>query len=126
MIRNTCLAASCLLIGMATPDAPSRAAEGPTDIKLEYLMSMELSVGSTQSVSPNLLITEVSSGGWIHGPNINGRILAPAGDWLRIAPSGGFQSLFYLVSSSVIAIGRQVLLFSIMGWRESCASPNDC
>src|SRR3954447_10840066 len=36
------------------------------------------------------------------------------------------ESLFYLVSSSVIAIGRQVLLFSIMGWRESCASPNDC
>jgi non-ribosomal peptide synthetase component F len=25
------------------------------------------------------------------GPNINGRILAPAGDWVRITPSGAFQ-----------------------------------
>ena len=28
------------------------------------------------------------SGGWVEGPKIKGKVLAPGGDWLQVLPSG--------------------------------------
>ena len=41
-----------------------------------------------QAIDQNLLVVNVPSGGWVEGPRIKGTVLGPAGDWLRVMPSG--------------------------------------
>jgi hypothetical protein len=41
-----------------------------------------------QSVDSSLYIFNVRPGGWVKGPKINGTIVAPSGDRLRVTPSG--------------------------------------
>src|SRR4029077_15974138 len=41
------------------------------------------------AVDQSLLVIGASGpGGWVEGPRIKGKLVGPAGDWLRVMPSG--------------------------------------
>jgi Protein of unknown function (DUF3237) len=67
----------------------SLIAGGPTtSIQTEYLMTLHAQLNPPQVIDKSLVVVNVPSGGWVEGPRIKGKILAPAGDWLRVMPSG--------------------------------------
>jgi hypothetical protein len=56
-------------------------------IKLEYLMTLHGDLDPPQAIDAANLIFNVK-GGWVEGPRIKGKLLAPGADWLQILPSG--------------------------------------
>lgn len=63
--------------------------EGPTtSLNTEYLMTLYAPVDPPKPVDSNLVIYHVRTGGWVAGPKIRGRLIAPTADWLRMMPSG--------------------------------------
>ncbi len=62
-----------------------------TQIQTEYLMTLLAPLDAPIVVDGSLQIFNVPSGGWAKGPKINGTLLAPGGDWLRMMPSGVFR-----------------------------------
>lgn len=70
----------------------SADAGGPsTSIQTEYLMTLRANLAPPQAIDQSLLIVGVPAGGSIDGPKIKGKLLGPAGDWLRVMPSGIFR-----------------------------------
>jgi hypothetical protein len=59
-----------------------------TKISTEYLMTIYAPLDPVHAVDSSLYIYNVRPGGWVKGPKINGTIVAPSGDWLRVMPSG--------------------------------------
>jgi hypothetical protein len=57
-----------------------------TEITTEYLMTLYAPLDPPQQIDGSLLIYNVREGGWVRGPKINGTVLAPAADWLRVMP----------------------------------------
>lgn len=51
-------------------------------------MTIYAPLDSVHAVDSALYIYNVRPGGWVKGPKINGTIVAPSGDWLRVMPSG--------------------------------------
>jgi hypothetical protein len=85
-VHNAGLTIVLLLIGANAP------ADGPsTQIKSEYLMTYVAPLGSEYSISHDLTIVNVLSGGWVKGPRISGTFVSPGGDWLRRTPSGALR-----------------------------------
>jgi len=66
----------------ATSDAQT------TKISTEYLMTLYAPLDAGQEIDSSLYVNNVRPGGWVKGPSINGTLLAPAGDWSRVLPSG--------------------------------------
>ena len=62
-----------------------------TQITTEYLMTYVLPVDPAIPVDNSMLIANLRPGGWVKGPRINGKFIAPGGDWLRIMPSGALR-----------------------------------
>ena len=62
-----------------------------SQITTEYLMSYVAPLDPPMPIDDGLLIVNVRPGGWVKGPNINGRFVAPGADWLRIMPSGAMR-----------------------------------
>jgi len=58
-----------------------------TEIKLEYLMTLHADLDPPQPIDTASLIFNVK-GGWVEGPKIKAKLIAPAADWLQILPSG--------------------------------------
>jgi hypothetical protein len=58
--------------------------------KLEYLLTMHAALDPPQAIDAATMIFNVK-GGWAEGPGINGKIVPPAADWLRILPSGTWR-----------------------------------
>jgi len=56
-------------------------------IKNEYLMTLHADLVPPQAIDAATLIFNVK-GGWVEGPRIKGKLVAPAADWLQILPSG--------------------------------------
>jgi hypothetical protein len=56
-------------------------------IKLEYIMTLHADLDPPQAIDSANLIFNVK-GGWVDGPKIKGKLVAPAADWLQILPSG--------------------------------------
>ena len=54
----------------------------------EYLMTLHAPLDAPQAIAQSLLAFNVQPGGWVEGPKIKGKIVAPAADWLRVMPSG--------------------------------------
>jgi len=67
---------------------PVTLAAQTTTVSTQYLMTLYAPLGPSQEIDSSLEINEVKSGGWVKGPRINGTLLAPAGDWSRVLPSG--------------------------------------
>ena len=65
---------------------------GPsTSISTEFLMTLHAPLDPPQVVNSELEIYNVAPGGWVKGPKIRGKIIAPAGDWFRTMPDGSFK-----------------------------------
>src|ERR1700722_13083462 len=67
---------------------PATLAAQTTTVSTEYLMTLYAPLGPSQEVDASLEGNEVRPGGWVKGPRIKGTLLAPAGDWSRVMPSG--------------------------------------
>jgi len=61
-----------------------------TQISTEYLMTLYAPLAAPQQIDNTLFIYTLppSGEGWVKGPKINGQIIAPVGDWLRVMPAG--------------------------------------
>ncbi|MDB4651713.1 DUF3237 domain-containing protein, partial [Verrucomicrobia bacterium] len=58
----------------------------PTDLSTEYVMTLHAPLDPGQAIDASLIIYNVREGGWVKGPRIEGKLKAPAADWLRILP----------------------------------------
>jgi hypothetical protein len=68
------------------------AAAQTTSIKVEYLLSsMSGPLEPGTLVDNSLIVVNVKPGGWVKGPRISGKFVAPCADWLRIMPSGALR-----------------------------------
>jgi len=59
-----------------------------TEISAEYLMTLHAPLDSPQVIDESLLIFNVIDGGWVKGPEIEGKLIAPGGDWLQLLSDG--------------------------------------
>ena len=62
-----------------------------TKITTEYIMSYEAPLDPPLAIDEGMMIVNVREGGWVTGPKINGKFIAPGADWLRSMPSGNFR-----------------------------------
>ena len=62
-----------------------------TEITTEYLMTIYAPLDPPQRIDQTLFIYNVRDGGWVKGPKISGKLIAPGGDWLRAMPGGSFR-----------------------------------
>ena len=61
-----------------------------TRISTEYLMTIQIPT-ERKAIDPTLTIVNILPGGSVKGPAINGKVIAPGGDWLRTMPSGALR-----------------------------------
>jgi Protein of unknown function (DUF3237) len=62
-----------------------------TQVTTEYVMSYVAPLDPPVAIDDGMMIVNVRPGGWVKGPKINGKFIAPGADWLRIMPSGAFR-----------------------------------
>lgn len=99
-----------LFLGTA---ATQGIAQEPTvRVTTEYLMTLYAPLDPPQVIDNALYIYNVQPGGWVKGPRINGELLAPAGDWLRIMPAGNAR---LDVRGSIKTDDGQLVYFSYNG-----------
>ena len=85
-LKHMILGALCSLgLGATTADAQT------TTITTEYLMTLYAPLEAPQQIDPSLAIYNVRDGGWVRGPRINGTVIAPGADWLRVMPGGNLR-----------------------------------
>lgn len=89
-----------------------------TQITTEYLMSLYAPLDPPQQIDGSLVVYNARDGGWVKGPKINGTLLAPAADWLRVMPGGNLRldvrgtiktddgALVYITYNGVVAHSR--------------------
>lgn len=80
-------------------------------IKLEYLMTLHGELDPPQAIDAANLIFNVK-GGWVEGPKIKGKLLAPGADWLQILPSGIWR---LDVRASIVTDDEQMIFASYNG-----------
>jgi Protein of unknown function (DUF3237) len=85
LLGQSLAAGSCILSALSLP---TTLWAQTTTVTTEYLMTLYAPLGPSQEIDPSLQVNEVRPGGWVKGPRINGTLLAPAGDWSRVLPSG--------------------------------------
>ena|SRR6266850_7424175 len=59
--------------------------------KTEYLMTMHALLDNPRQIDATLMVFNVREGGWIRGPQIEGRLVSPGGDWARLMPAGNLR-----------------------------------
>jgi len=63
-----------------------------TEIRTEYLMTLHTpGAGPPLQVDGSLMIFRAGAEGWARGPRINGAIVQPTADWLRVMPGGNLR-----------------------------------
>lgn len=80
-------ASAVIAAAFATP-LPAVAGGPTTSVQTEYLMTMHVLLAPPLPVDQSLIIANLPAGGSVDGPQIKGKLLAPAADWLRVMPSG--------------------------------------
>lgn len=61
-------------------------------ISSEYLTTLHSPAGGgPHMIDSSLAIYHQTGEGWAKGPKLNGTLLAPTGDWMRIMPGGSFR-----------------------------------
>jgi len=71
---------------------PAPAGEPSTSVQTAYLMTLHVPLAPPLAVDQSLLVIGASApGGWVDGPRIKGKLVGPAGDWLRVMPSGALR-----------------------------------
>lgn len=89
-----------------------------TSISTEYLMTIHIPT-ERKAIDPTLTIVNILPGGSVKGPGINGKVIAPGGDWLRTLPSGALRqeakltietddgALIYMSYLGVVAMSKE-------------------
>jgi hypothetical protein len=79
------IAAHLLLFGLLSPaqSAPAQSA----NIETEYLATLYAPLYPPQAANQNLLIFHPRTGGTLSG-RVSGKLISPAGDWVRVMPDG--------------------------------------
>lgn len=80
-------------------------------IKLDYIMTLHADLDPPQAIDSASLIFNVK-GGWVDGPNIKAKLIAPAADWLQILPSGVWR---LDVRGSMVTDDNQTIFVSYNG-----------
>jgi hypothetical protein len=62
-----------------------------TQVTAEYVMTYVAPLDPPMAIDNGMMIVNVRPGGWVKGPDINGKFISPGADWLRIMPSGVFR-----------------------------------
>lgn len=70
-----------------TPKAQGQS----TEIATEYLMTYVAPLEAHIPIDDSMVIINVLPGGWVKGPKISGRFVAPGGDWITMMPSGAWR-----------------------------------
>ncbi len=91
-----------------------------TRIATEYLMTLYAPLDPAQQIDNSAIIRNVGAGGWVKGPRINGTLIAPGADWLRVMPGGALRldvratiktddgALVYLTYNGIISRSRDI------------------
>jgi hypothetical protein len=83
------MAVFATLAAVALAQIPAGAGEPTTSVQTEYLMTLHAPLAPPLAVDQSLLVVGVpATGGWAEGPRIKGKLVGPAGDWLRVMLSG--------------------------------------
>lgn len=84
-LRQILASVSCVLALTATTVQAQT-----TQISTEYLMTLYAPLAAPQQIDNTLFIYTLppNGEGWVKGPKINGRIIPPVADWLRVMPAG--------------------------------------
>jgi hypothetical protein len=91
---------------------PAKAGGPMTSVQTEFLMSLYAPLNPPQAIDQGLLIFNVPAGGWVEGPRIKDKLLGPAGDWLRVMPSGIMR---LDVRGTIQADDNELIFFSYNG-----------
>ncbi len=83
-----------------------------THVTTEYLLSYYALLDAPSPVDGSLMLFNIKPGGWVKGPKINGKFMAPGGDWLRIMPSGVLR---LDVKGTILTDDNQVVYISYNG-----------
>lgn len=60
-------------------------------IDIEFLMRLHApTAGPAHQIDKSLVVFH-AEGGWAKGPKIDGAIISPTADWMRVMPSGAFR-----------------------------------
>jgi hypothetical protein len=90
-----------------------------TQITTEYLMTVYAPLDPPQVIDNTLFIYNVRDGGWVKGPKISGKMIAPGGDWLHVMPGGSSRldvratvktddgALVYLAYNGIISHSKE-------------------
>lgn len=99
---------------------PAPADAQTTRISTEYLMTLYAPLDPPQRIDSQLVIYNVRPGGWVKGPRINGMLIAPAADWVRVMPDGSVRNdvratirtndgaLIYITYNGIVSRSREV------------------
>jgi uncharacterized protein DUF3237 len=111
--QGVCGALLALAFGQAVVHAQT------TQITTEYLMTLYAPLDPPQPIDASLLVYNVRDGGWVKGSKVNGTLLAPAADWLRVMPGGSLRldvratvktddgALIYITYNGVISQSKE-------------------
>jgi hypothetical protein len=73
------------------PAGPASAQEKPS-IGTEFLATLHASLEEPQAIGTDLLIYNVpSEGGYVRGPKVEGKLIQPCANWLKVLPDGNLQ-----------------------------------
>ena len=59
-----------------------------TEISNEFLLTLHIPTDLPQEIDSNFIIYNFQEGGWVKGPKISGKLLAPGADWVQVLPGG--------------------------------------
>ena len=92
-MATTCTAGRAIGLLCATLlcAAPMPVLAQTAQIRTEYLMTYLAPLDPPVAIDGSLQIFNVKPGGWVKGPQINGTLVSPGADWLRVMPSGVFR-----------------------------------
>lgn len=76
---------------LALAFSPAVAGAQTTQITTEYLMTLYVPLDAPQQIDDSLVGYNVRAGGWVKGSKVNGTLLSPAADWLRVLPGGSLR-----------------------------------
>ena len=72
--------AGAIIVALASA-MPVLAGGPETSIQTEYLMTAHAPLDAPQAIDQSLLVFNVQPGGWVEGPRIKGKLLAPGADF---------------------------------------------
>ena len=82
------LATSYAYAAPSTGGGQNDSTEQSVAIKTEYLMTFYAPLNQPLAINGDQLIYEIREGGWVKGPNINGKVRPFGADWLSVLSVG--------------------------------------